>query len=67
MRWKVFFYINPKDEIMYQTSGLKMLDCPLKIKETVSLERYLWDLANKSKSLKSWQQLSKSVKRIYQS
>ena len=52
---------------MYQTSGLKMLDCPLKIKETVSLERYLLDLANKSKSLKSWQQLSKSVKRIYQS
>ena len=49
MRWKAFFYINLSGESMQQTYGLKMLSCPLKIKEMISFEWELWNLVNKIK------------------
>ena len=49
MRWKAFFHINLSDENMQETYGLKMLNCPPKIKEIVSFELDLRDLVNKIK------------------
>ena len=41
MRWKTFFYMNGSEDITQETFGLKMLNCPHKIKDMVPFEKYL--------------------------
>ena len=68
MRWKAYFYINPRRENMQQTYGLKTLNCPPKIKEMVLFDRDLWDLVSNIKfrkvSSKFQNQLKEDVKAI---
>ena len=48
MRWKALFYTN-KSEDTQETYGLKLLNCPPKIKEMVLFEKDLWNLVDKLK------------------
>ena len=61
MRWKAFFYMNPNGKNMQQTYGLKTLNCPPKIKELVSLERDLWNLAVKRRH-QSYKEVKKALR-----
>ena len=48
MRYKALFYTN-KSEDTQETYGLKLLNCPPKIKEMVPFEKDLWNLVDKLK------------------
>ena len=52
MKWKAFFYMS-RSEDTQENYGLKLLNCPLKIKEMVPLEKDLWNLVNKLKFRKT--------------
>ena len=46
MRWKALFYTN-KSKDTQETYGLKLLNCPSKIKEMVPFEKDLWNFVDK--------------------
>ena len=63
MRWKALFYTN-KSEDTQETYGLKLLNCPPKIKEMVPFEKDLWDLVDKLKFRKIKSNFQRELNRV---